>query len=944
MGSGSQRLLCPTLVARDDELAVLAELRANAAAGRGEAILIGGDAGIGKSALIRRAADGARAAAARVLIGECTEIEARRPLGPFLDVIEQARRTGFIRPDDADRLSPLLATHGDETLQGRLYQAIVRMFAGIARGAPLLVIIEDLHWADDATLEVFVYLARRIRTEPIALVGTYRTDELHRRHPLRPYIAQLVAARAVREMALAPLRGRAVTQFVRETLRLREEPDAVFREAIDQRCEGNPFFMEETLDALRARGQLSLREGQWQPHGEVQLALPDTVRDAVERRIRALDPECARALRIAAVIGQQFDFDVLSAVSAMPADRLLEHLRAAISSQLVIEHRERGLFAFRHALTRESVMADLLEPERRMLHHQIAGTLEAQGRNAPEELAYHFDEAGTTDKAFEAYLCAAEAAPFAARVQALQYMRRAVQLAPAGADLISLYQRLALAEMRTDNDRGLRALDDLVQRATAAGRMREAGDGLAHIAAVLIQMGDPRGRDNARRAIEILEPLGPSRELAFALNQLGRWYIFSGEDPAMGREHASRGAHIARSVGATPEALACEVTSVMSSDPSPSQARVLRAVIDEARATNSAGQALRAYNNLFVTYSGWKLPERDALFEEWSRYLEAMGLEPRGQLNFQSRATLHWMRAGDFDRALDAAVMAGEVPDILGLPARFTEGLIRVARDGPSPFSESLTSMDTSGLMATNKHSVLHGCTEIFLLQGANDRILQMPDLDIAGPEIVVAALYAATILADAGATARFSAKAESLRGLGAPWDGCPAIYLDGERAHASGDARSGFERMAQVATVLERCDFHVIASTVRLRNVELIRAHDRARAESDLARVVAFWRKAKATWYLARLARWAEERDLAFPTDPAPAGQSRPAKSLTEREVEVARLVALGLTNKDIGDRLVISERTAEGHVQRILDKLGFRSRSQIAAWHASARVEAAR
>ena len=121
------------------------------------------------------------------------------------------------------------------------------------------------------------------------------------------------------------------------------------------------------------------------------------------------------------------------------------------------------------------------------------------------------------------------------------------------------------------------------------------------------------------------------------------------------------------------------------------------------------------------------------------------------------------------------------------------------------------------------------------------------------------------------------------------------------------------------------------------------MRAHDPARAERQLAHVMGYWRKAKATWYLAELARWARDRGLKLEADAVPIAESaRPMKSLTEREIEVARLVALGLTNRDIADRLVISERTAEGHVQRILDKLGFRSRSQIAAWHASGRVAA--
>ena len=120
------------------------------------------------------------------------------------------------------------------------------------------------------------------------------------------------------------------------------------------------------------------------------------------------------------------------------------------------------------------------------------------------------------------------------------------------------------------------------------------------------------------------------------------------------------------------------------------------------------------------------------------------------------------------------------------------------------------------------------------------------------------------------------------------------------------------------------------------------MRTTDRPTANSELSRVVAYWQTAKAPWYLGQLEAWAREHDLDWPADPSRERQvSTPTKPLTERELEVARFVAAGLTNRDIADRLVISERTAEGHVQRILDKLGFRSRSQIAAWHASGRHE---
>jgi len=131
-----QRLLCPTLIARDEEQAALAEALAAAARGRGQAILVGGEAGVGKTAVLRAFAENARATAARVLVGECIEVDARRALGPFMDIVEQARRASYIRPEDAQRLAPLLTGEADPTLQPRLFDAFARLLAGVARAAP----------------------------------------------------------------------------------------------------------------------------------------------------------------------------------------------------------------------------------------------------------------------------------------------------------------------------------------------------------------------------------------------------------------------------------------------------------------------------------------------------------------------------------------------------------------------------------------------------------------------------------------------------------------------------------------------------------------------------------------------------------------------------------------------------------------------------------------
>src|SRR5437773_3100110 len=557
-----QRLLCPTLIARDEEQAALAEALAAAARGRGQAILVGGEAGVGKTAVLRAFAENARATAARVLVGECIEVDARRALGPFMDIVEQARRASNIRPEDAQRLAPLLRGEADPTLQRRLFDAFARLLAGVARAAPLIVAIEDLHWADDASHELFAYLARRSRNDAVILIGTYRTDELHRRHPLRPLIADLVAARAVQSIAIAPLRRPAVTRFIRETLRLDHDPATGFRDALDQRCEGNPFFMEEVLETLRSKGAISLHEGQWIPSGQATVGLPDSIRDSVDRRAATLSDEARRVLRIAAVIGQRFDFEILSQVSGLARDQLTEHLRAAIALQLIVETNG---FAFRHALTRESVASDLLEPERRMFHLRIARAIE--GSTDPHEhdeaLAYHFDAAGESEPAARYHLEAAgRARSVAAFTQVVDHLSRALALAGPGADTLVLQGELAQAEAWVDPARGERAWRDVADRALVAGRALEAGQAFAFVGALQVGSGSPEALGNLTRAIEMLEPLGATKQLAHAYDYLAQWHLFSGErEPGM--KAAARAIEVAGAMGAMMRAVGVRVAGVV---------------------------------------------------------------------------------------------------------------------------------------------------------------------------------------------------------------------------------------------------------------------------------------------------------------------------------------------------------------------------------------------
>jgi len=359
MGSVAPPLLCPTLIGRESQLEALASALDAAAAGRGRVVLFSGEAGIGKTALLRRFADLARAQRTRVAIGECLESDARMPLGPFAGVLESLERQRLLRAGSTRPEAEIGVIDG--AARERLHRSFRALFTGLSKTTALVVAIEDLHWGDETSLELFLHLARTLREERVLLVGTYRRDELDRGHPLRRVLAELTRARLSDEIAIPPLDSPQTAEFLRESFR-GGDPTPAFRRMIEERCEGNPFFIEEVLKALQQRGDLVYDNGRWRPtKDDPALAIPDSIRDAVRTRLDRLPSAALRTLQVAAVIGQSFELELLCRVREIDDEHLVEDLRAAVDAQLVAPgDPEPGLMAFRHALTRECVVFELL--------------------------------------------------------------------------------------------------------------------------------------------------------------------------------------------------------------------------------------------------------------------------------------------------------------------------------------------------------------------------------------------------------------------------------------------------------------------------------------------------------------------------------------------------------------------------------------------------------
>jgi DNA-binding CsgD family transcriptional regulator len=949
--SADRRILCPVLIGRATELARLEGFLRETLGGHGHTALVSGEAGVGKTAILRRFLQRAREMGVRVLAGDCTEIDARRPFGPFMEVTLAA-----------DRLATLPTATRDAGMVGndryRLLHAFTTMLADLARERPTVIAIEDLHWADEASLELFPYLARKLRDVPLLLVATYRSDELHRRHPLRPVLADLSRTRLATDLALPRLSQNDVAEFLREAMRLERSPAPELRQAMFATCEGNPLFMEEALRALAERGELDLRDGAWRQTNDVaDIAIPGSLRDAVLERFTTLSADAQRVVSHAAVIGRGFDFDLLSRVTGMSEPVLVSALRDAVDAQLILEVTDRGDaegYVFRHALTRESVLLELLRPERRNMHAAVGEALESTAGQDPsahaEELAYHFDEAGDRGKAFRYLdLAAHEAYRLFAYARAARHLERAIELAVSDEPgLGDLQLRLAdAAYLAATPQRAVRAAEAAYRWYQDADDTRGASLALTRIASYRWFLGATRtAREAAEEAVRLLEPLGTSAELAAAYAQVARLaYLDVGFSTAA--DWAQRAIDMAREANA----LRTQVDALITLGSAhgwlgrPQGVGLLREAVQLASANDMVDAAVRGFHNLWIALWGTATSEQEVrrVQEEALAYARSHGF--RTEMVIADEVGYE-LPDGDWDRIL-TLIQEVRGESVWTAQLQALEAFIRTCRDGPEPAQALFDAARRGFRGASTAHKMYASSVFTRTALFAGDFRATLEDADGIGlniaqwpvsDEAAICAIVAATALDDRDVTRRWIdlALAEDT----SPRVTAPArrAFARAEREALDGRIESAIALLGESADTLKLALMPLAETLVRRRRIELLlrrdAAGDREAAQSELEAILPYWRKAKATWYLGQLERWAIEHGLAFPElATSPAGESR--TTLTTREREVVSLVAAGMSNKEIAARLVISERTAEGHVERILGKLGFRSRAQIASWY---------
>ena len=483
----------PVMVGRDVSLALVGERLAGAAAGAGRLVFVAGEAGIGKTRLLSAVARRADASGFAVVRAAAFPDDVQSLAGLLLDLagnLLPAREPALseLGRSLTSRVRAMSDAAGDAHHRRRLLvQDLADLLVTADPGTPVLIILEDLHWADELSLDVLGHLAGRLAARPVLVAGAYRSDELYSRLPMRSLRARLLGQRLAEEIRL-PRLELAHAAMMTSALLGRPAP-ARMVQAIHERSDGIPLHVEELLAAID-KDSLAVRSG-----AAIQAAaVPDTLGDAVLSRARHLAAQTREVVSAAAVIGRSFDFDLLTVVTDVGPDEVAGALRELQDVYLVLPGADEVTFDFRHALIRDTLYADTDLPARRRLHERVA-RIAAERGYGDAFISAHFEQAHCAGLAYRHAIAAAgEAASISAHGEALELYRRAVRNLPAGlteADRARLFAALGDEAAATDdNTAAAEAYRTACELAASAGDVRAAAAIVPHMAAVAYLLGE----------------------------------------------------------------------------------------------------------------------------------------------------------------------------------------------------------------------------------------------------------------------------------------------------------------------------------------------------------------------------------------------------------------------------------------------------------------------
>ncbi|RPI56582.1 MAG: hypothetical protein EHM56_04400, partial [Chloroflexi bacterium] len=505
------RIVRGRLVARAQELAHMRAAWQRAVAGEGQVLLVSGEPGVGKTRLVRELFTQVQVAGAWALLGECYA-QGAAPYAPFGEMVGQALQDG--EPDSLGLPSFVLAgllafvpalrvrfpnippapELDPESKQQRLFEDVSFLMAVLSARAPVLLVLEDAHWADGGSLVLLQHLARRTRRQPVLIVVTYREMELDEGLPLQEVLVELNRERLASRLKL----GRLSREETRDLLAalFSEAITPEFLDGIHRETEGNPFFVEEVSKALVESGEVRFVDGRWHRPAMDRLHIPQSVRMAIQPRVGRLPQAAQDTLQLASIVGREFVFEVLAGASELEEEALIEALEIAERAQLIEEvaGRRQVTFAFGHALIPATLAEGVHTLRRRRLHRRVAEAIERQSPSDYEALAHHYAAAGDEERALRYSTQAGDrAAAGYAHGEAERHYRIALELVGTGTSRGPLLKKLGIVlsgqERKVESIEIFRQAIDLFAR---EGNRDEVADVYATMGRAARSAGDTR--------------------------------------------------------------------------------------------------------------------------------------------------------------------------------------------------------------------------------------------------------------------------------------------------------------------------------------------------------------------------------------------------------------------------------------------------------------------
>jgi DNA-binding CsgD family transcriptional regulator/tetratricopeptide (TPR) repeat protein len=990
-------LTSPSFVGRTEELARLGAAVDRAAAGTPTTVLVGGEAGVGKTRLVGELVASARRAGATVLVGGCVELGGEgMPFAPLIEALRAFVRDldepalarlvpGRARAELARLLPELAAPDGPGTGErpasggdpgpwsdrGRLFELLLVLLERLAAERPAVLVVEDLHWADRSTRDLLAFLHRNLRHGRLLLVMTYRSDELHRRHPLRPFLAELDRGRRAERLELARFGPDEVAAQLAGIQGAPAPPELT--ERIHARSGGNAFFVEE-LAATAAAGA----------DGE----LPPSLRDTLLARIELLAEPAQQVLGVASAAGSRVGHDLLAEVAGLGDAELLAGLREAVSAHVLLVDAGDGAYGFRHALVKEAVYAELLPGERTRLHARFAAALAGRdGGGDPglaAELAWHWYAAHDLERALVA---AVEAGRAAERAYAFAEAQRQFELA------LELWERVPAATAGLDKAELLARAGEAAANAGAAdravalvrGALAEvapgrdpllAGQLTERLAFHLRVAGRPGAMEAYQEAIRLVPP-GPTVERARVLAGLGQALMLRARfaEAIATCQEAIEVARAAGSAAVETHAL-CSLGTALArlEDPDDGLAALgearrlaarLGAAKDEARACVNLSDLLNDLGRLeeavTVAMEGIEVARAAGLRRTFGAFLAgnaAAALHNQGRWDETAELTAAHLELGD-DEDLNTVTLRQSVATLDAGRGAFESALAHV-RAARRLAGDEFIAVQYPPVLAAVEAEVAAWqgrLAEAAAAVAGGLAALRGPLVDLRACMLLAlglrvegdrAGLAAARHDHDTLADARLVADGlvqwarGTLAGSRITWRRALLATCEAEHARVQGEPDP--ERWLAAVTAWEASGHPYPLALARWRAAEalLARRGDRTLAAELLRQSHAAAVRLGAAPLRGELERLARLGRVDLrpqgpdgPVGPVadPAAAARAALGLTARELEVLTLVAEGRSNRQVAQALFISAKTASVHVSNILAKLGVASRVEAAA-----------